>query len=132
MGLDYAIQDSRTLLNGSTLTASYAGNTDTVRVDGMSQVVLYISYTASEADRTLSIKIEAGTASDDVYQTITTSASSGTQTVNAEVFEIAGTNETAVKRRIPIPVADKYLKISIKEDGSNHGTVTAKLTVSGK
>lgn len=126
----YANQHPLILLNGTTLSSTYAGNTTTVDAGSYDLAILYISYTPAEVASTLSIQIEAGYDESNLFPiNALEDNSSGVSQVKQHIYEISSSGiGTAVKRRIGVCLADLKLRVSVKETvSSSFGTVTVAL-----
>lgn len=120
----------------ATLTALGSGNTKTFEIGGMDMIVLYISYIVNpgSSDRTLSIELEYGPTSDEPFKTVVKeTGTDGILTIKPRIEQIGGlTGGTEYKRRLVDPIADKYCRLSVYEDGSNDfGSITVQTTLSG-
>jgi len=118
----------------ATLSASYAGNTDIIHTANKEQLELYIAYTPAENNRVVNIQLLGGPSVDDLYYF----ANKKFDTSNNEILSIPNIQYTGAlagvtyKIRISEPVADKYVRVSVKEDGSaSFGTVSIRFMVSG-
>lgn len=132
----YKVQSDGTLFNAVTLTTAYTGNTKTIAVAGAEEAILFVNYTtgSGETSNSIEIKVEFGPTDTDVYQDVNEAVSSGTSTLYQKEYTFVGASAaTSYKFRLPIPVADKFMKVSIKESGvsTNAGTATVKTTFSG-
>lgn len=140
-GLRYVNQPTRIIIGSaiskSTLTTSFNDNQGTSSSGGFVQLTIYVAYNGAEIERKLSIQVE--TSPDNV----TFFPVSSLQDVNpfdgtadSEDFikrmqSSGGTGTNEVRRRFVYPLADKFIKVSIKEDGTNHGSVRVVQTLSG-
>lgn len=137
MTLRYGIQSDVYLIGTSstaaTLTDTYTDNTKTFQVEGVSQAAFYIEYTPAAASRIVYIQYEFGPASDDFYKSTSKDTTSTARTLYIVPTQFTGTTaSTAYKLRDTIDIADKWLRISVKESGSSSfGTVTIRGDFSG-
>lgn len=138
MSLDYPIQPSDWLIGTDsateTLTAAYSGNTVSFRIGGMSQLVLGIIYTPAENGRIISIKVEVSFDGSNFFYLTTEDRAEGTITIHLrEPESFTGTTaSTAYPFTRSYPVAHKWARVSVKEDGSaNFGTVKLSYMSSG-
>jgi len=104
------------------LTSSYQSKT--LEVGGFTELVLYLKHTtgASETSAALVLKIEFSPDGTNFYQTPDSNNAPTTYSYPG------GAGSTAYPIRVPIAIADKYIKISVKDSGvsSNHGTLLAQ------
>ena len=138
MALTYYTQPVRYIIGSATadatLTGSYSGNQRSFTAGGMSQLTLYISYTPAEAGRIMSIQVEG---SPDRVTFFPIASVQGITPVTGEAITgnfiktIVSTGASTVKRRLSYPVADLYLRVSVKEDGANFGTINIINLISG-
>jgi hypothetical protein len=142
---EYGIQHYQELVgtssSPSTLTADFTDNESAVYpISGMHSIVVYIQYIpkTGQSNRYLYMKVELGPLSTDLYQVTKRTDVSGK---DAEVERFIYTTRfkgaiggTTYKPRFAIgDIADKFVKLSFKEDGSdNFGTVFASFLYSGK
>ncbi len=143
--MEFTIQYVQNLIGSSssaaTLTAAYAGNASAVfPIGGMHSVVVYVQYTpkAGQSNRILYMQVELGPEADDLYlMTKRTDVSSSDALLQryqyVEEF-VGATGGVTYKERFAIgDIADKFFKVSFKEDGiADFGTLYAKMTYSGK
>lgn len=127
----------------STLTAAYADNRKAINVGGMDQSVLLLSYTTGEGETNNVLDILVEFSNDAVkspgnvvnwFREASEASSSGTVTEYQAVRAFTGAAAaTTYTLRIPIPVAEKFVRISFKETGreTNFGTIFAELVKSG-
>lgn len=137
MSRNYSGQPDLSKLSAVALTSSYGdARSFTIETGGMTDLVLYISYTmgATETSNSIEVKVESGQTATDLHRLTTLSTSGGTVTLTAVEYTFVGTNAAEAKFALPLMVADKYVKFSFKETGvaTNAGTVTAKITTSGE
>lgn len=149
-GLYYPQQHVKTLvgsknatskeITAATLTTSYAGNTKTITTDYMSQMVLYIQYTPGAGGSTNYINYKLEFSSDGVNfgQEVAELPAPGTtqQYLQERKFDNAGSTValTTYTLRLPIQMADKYFRFSVKEtvNAGSAGVVYAEALLSGK
>lgn len=121
--------------NSVSLTNAYSGNTKILGVGGMTQIEFYVQYTSATDNRNILIKLDFAPDDEDFYQsTYLTIDSTNNQRVvtQEEVSFEAVTNSVTYKFRFSEPLADKNLRISVKEDGSNNfGTFKLRYLLSG-
>jgi hypothetical protein len=139
MALSYDIQPTRYLIGSgsaaSTLTASYSGNTKTVNVGGMSQLVLGVVYTPAENGRIISIKVEVSFDGTNWLYLTTEDRNGGVITIHLREPEnfTGATMATVYPFTRSYPIAHKAARISIKENGTDtFGTVIVSYMSSGK
>ena len=124
MNLNYT--ELQTLRTSAILTNSYVagtvwgpqgGSTVSDPVEN-NQLLLLIDFTKGSLD-SMQLKIEFSENGTDYYQETSSAVSSGTstETVLAHSFGATG------KFRLPIPIVDRYIKVSVK----GTGTVTSSL-----
>ena len=139
--LSYGPQSLQTPFSAVTLTAAYADNLATIETEGLSELIAYVSYTtgAAETDNSIQLRVQGSPArigdTTSWYQDVTTSASSGTVTVTPAEYSLTGAvAATVYTARIMIPVADKQIRLAVKETGvaANFGTCTIELLKSGR
>lgn len=139
--------DPSFVVTPKTLTASYAGNiSPAVPNSGMQQVIFNIQYTAGLNVTSLSMKIE-GSADEAKYSAPVnwfqeTADSVGTGTTTMYLQERSFTNNggaivqgTTYSFEIKVPIARRFLRISLKENlssGTTFGSVYVEATTSGK
>jgi hypothetical protein len=139
MALSYDIQPTRYLIGSgsaaATLTASYSGNTKTVSIGGMSQLVLGIIYTPAQNSRVISIKVEVSFEGTNYYYLTTEDRRDGAITIHLREPETftGTTGGTSYPFTRSYPIAHKIARVSVKEDGSSDfGTVKLLYMSSGK
>lgn len=121
----------------ATLTASYSNNSKVLGVGGFTQIVLYVQFTPAQNTRKLVMKLEFSPDNDNVvkdfYQTSQISNVSGIRSLAQEEIEFTGAiASTTYSFRFSEPIADKNLRLSVKEDAmSDFGTVNIRYTLSG-
>jgi len=137
MGLNYFAQLDEYLIGNesstSTLTAAYADNQGSFTIAGMSQVVAYVQYTPAQDGRMITVQAEFGPERSDVYKTVSVDSSTTGDTAYVNPLSFVGdTASVTYKIRYSIPIADKEVRISAKENGTtNFGTVKIRITASG-
>ena len=116
-----------------TLTASFDDNVNVVHMGNKSQMQLYIDYTPAQDGRKISVQIEGSPNGSRYYKKVTSDISSGTETWSIKVGTFTGTTGgVTYPIEVSEPVADKSIRISVKEDGSaNFGTVSIQFLKSG-
>jgi len=142
----YDIQNQDIALLGSaaspkTLTGSYTtnGTNDAIAPVGyIEQAILYVGYTmgTAETSNSIQIKVEfAPDASTPWYRETTESISTGTRTLSLAEYTFAATQAAGTYDyvRIPVPVGDAYMHVSVKETGiaANGGKCFIRLALSG-
>lgn len=123
-----------------TLTALFSGNQSVWKAGRtMGQMILYVTYTpeTGQTDRQLKVRVEMGPKNDDLYQITKAEDISGTPTeLLSRPYDIrldGAVGGTVYKRRVSIPVADKWTRISVKEDGvANFGTALIRKTITSR
>ena len=114
----------------ATLTATYTDNTYNFKTDGIDYMTIYVTYTPAENARNAYIQLEgAPTESDFFLRTALLDDGAGGSTLLTHTASIVGTTAgTAYKKRYEVPIADKFTRISVKEDGAGtFGTVTVQI-----
>ena len=127
-------------LSPATLTSAYAGNSKIITCDYMSQMVLYLQYTPGSGGNGnyVTMKLEWSSDGTNLSQEVAELISIGT--TNEYIQERKFSNNaasialTTYAFRIPIEVADKFFKISVKETkvGGSDGIFFAEALLSGK
>ena len=114
-----------------TLTTAYSGNQISFPVPGYDYAVIYASYVPGANGNTCSIQVE-GSPDDTNYYPKTTllDSDTGTSTLLDHIGQIPGAS-TAVtyKKRWIIPIDDRYVRISAKEDNAAGGTLTIQMLI---
>lgn len=104
------------------LTTSYQSKT--LEVGGFTELVLYLKHTTgdSETSAALVLKIEFSPDGTNFYQVPDSNNAPATYSYPG------GAGSTAYSIRVPIAIADKFIKISVKDSGvsTNHGTLQAQ------
>lgn len=120
-----------TSVAGATLTTAYSGNTSTDDAEGYNIATIYVNYVPQENDSDCYIQVEAGIDDSNLYPKVALidEDTSGESVVKGHIFKLeASASGTAVKRRIIVELADRKLRISIKETTSGTaGAVTVVL-----
>ena len=114
----------------ATLTAAYSGNTYNFQTDGNDYAIIYVTYTPAENTRNCYLQIEGGPNSSDFFlKSSLLDSISGESTLLSHTAKLPGaTSGTAYKMRWEVPIADKCMRISVKEDGAGtFGTVTVQM-----
>ncbi len=123
-----------TYASPATLTGSYNDNKAELTSGGMPQLTVYAAYTPAESGRTFSLLVE-GSPDGVVFYPVSAQADNspfdGTVDTQDFVKEIVSTGTSEVRRRYLYPLADKYTRVSCKEDGANFGTINISYTLSG-
>ena len=134
MPLRYAKQSTSYIIGdadtASTLTAAYSGNQVSFPTPEFDRAVLYVEYTPAESARNLSIQVEGAAIDGDFFpKTALLDAETGISTLLDHIGKLEGTTgSTTYKKRWEVPISDKFLRISAKEDGSsNFGTVKVQI-----
>lgn len=125
------------MFSAVTLSTDYADNRKTVGTGGMTQGVLYVLYTtgAGGTANNVDIKLEFSPDGDSFFQETSSSTTSGVSTIYQHSYTFEGAvAATAYSIRIPFDIADKNVRVSLKETvaAGSAGTVTAYLELSGK
>lgn len=141
MAVNFPVQQSNYVIGSedtdATLTASYNDNTATFEVGGMTQLEVYIKYTVNAGSggaRDLYLQIEGGPESGDLYiaQYFNRDTAGVTTGFNDVPFWSDIAVGVTVKQRVSFPTADKFIRLSVKEDGAaNFGAITVRTTKSG-
>jgi len=137
MSLNYPVTHILDIFDLVSLTTSYAGNTRTMQVDGMTQMMLFLTYTpgAGGGGNSIEIRLESGPSAGEVHQHTSVETVTGVSTLYQQEYTftgaVAGTDYTL---RIPIPMADPYLTVSIKETvlAGAAGIASLKIGINGK
>lgn len=137
-GLRYVNQPTRFIIGSSaadsTLTTSFNDNQDASNAGGFTQLTMYVAYTPAESGRTMSIQVETSPDNVTFYPVVTlqdVTPFDGTARTADFIKFILSTGTSEVRRRFVYPLADKFVRVSVKEDGSNHGTINVVQTLSG-
>lgn len=121
-----------TVFNAVTLTSAFSGNRKVIPIGGADEVVLYTSWTPDTNGDDVDIQIEFSPDNSNWYIDSSLSASSGTITVYDSFYRYDGAvAATVYKSRLAIPVADLYMRISVRYNGTGNGTVSMKMIKSG-
>jgi len=138
MAYHYINQPARYIIGSAsadaTLTGAYAGNQATFNTEGFVQATVYIAYTAAEAARTMSIQLEGSPDGVTFYPVASiqdVSPFDGTANSLDFVNTIVSTGASLIKRRFSYPLGDNHIRVSVKEDGANFGTINVILLISG-
>lgn len=115
----------------ATLTALFADNTKIFNIEGINQIVFDVEYTPAAANRTISLQYEFSTDNSTFFHrtVVKISSTERTLTIPPTIFlgALAG---TAYKFEDAVNVANRWMRVSVKEDGSSSfGTVTLKTMV---
>ena len=122
---------------GATLTGTYAENVNNITTKGKSQMQVYVEYVPAENGAYCMIQLERGPAADNFFKFIHTGSTEGTEEwIFREIIvpgDITTVADTTYKYAASIPVADEYLRLSIKEAEvkADYGTVKIIVTTSG-
>lgn len=134
MPLRFARQSSSYIFGdattAATLTAAYSGNQESFPTPEFDQAIVYVEYTPAQNARNCFLQVEGGPSSTDFFpKTALLDAETGTSTLLDHIGKIEGaTASTTYKKRWEIPIADKFVRISAKEDGlSNFGTIKVQI-----
>lgn len=114
----------------ATLTASYAGNTYSFATEGYDFATVYITYIPAASTRNCYLQIEGGPSESDFFmRTALLDDIAGESTLLTHIAKVVGTTGgTTYKKRLEIPIADKAMRFSVKEDGvATFGTVTVQI-----
>ena len=134
MPLRYASQSTSYLIGdadtASTLTAAYTGNQESFPTPEFDRMIVYVTYVPTESARNLSIQVEGSPEGTTYFpKTALLDAETGVSTLLDHIGTLEGTTGgTTYKKRWEIPISDKFLRVSVKEDGSsNFGTVKVQI-----
>ena len=139
MCLHYANQAARFIIGtasvAATLTGSFNDNKKIFTSGGMTQLTLYVAYTPAESGRIMSLQVEGSPDGVTFFPLASIQDNSpfdGTVVSSDFIKTIVSTGSSEVRRRFATPVADLFLRVSVKEDGANFGTMTIINLISGK
>ena len=118
----------------ATLSADYADNALGITGLNASQLMLYVAYTPADNGRSLFIQMEGGPEPSDLYKFMYTDLSTGVEKADFKITQFPLTTvtvaETTYKKRFSEPIADQYLRLSFKEDGTgDFGTLIARVSL---
>jgi hypothetical protein len=117
---------TKTLLNGTTLTASYVASSELFYVQDYTETTHYIDYTPGTNGNSLQYKIEFSNDGSTWYNEPNEAVSGSTATVTVKDRTYTSTSGSA--QRVPVismPVSDKFLRVLVKETAAGgFGTVT--------
>ena len=120
-----------------TLTGAFADNRVARTIGGNSECSLYVEYTPGQDNGAFELLVE--TSADKVdnspvfYQDISTALSSGVATISQQSYAFTGaTSGVTYRFRILLPVADKVLRVSVRDRAATKGTATVRLLSSGR
>ncbi len=119
-----------------TLTNAYTGNTKIIQGGGNSELVLMWKYTTGTGESGTTLDIQTLCSNDGVnfYLLTNESASSGTSTLYARTFAMAGgTGATAYTGSYRLDITYPFIKIQVQEAGvsSNYGTLFMEAALGG-
>jgi len=137
-GIRFAVQNTSFIIGSSTadatLTGAFSGNQSTFNAAGYTQLTLYIAYTGAEDGRTLSIQVEGSHDGVTFYPVASLrddSPFTGEAASEDFIKQMSSNSTNQVRRRFVSPVADLFMRVSVKEDGSNFGTINVVKIISG-
>jgi hypothetical protein len=116
----------------ATLSDSYGDNQVSFPTPEFDRAVVYVDYTPAENARQLFIQVEGGPTNSNFYpKTALLDDQSGQSTLLDHIGVLDGTTaSTTYKKRWEIPISDKFIRLSVKEDGSsNFGTVKVQIII---
>ncbi len=138
MALRYTNQPFRYIIGTAaadvTLTGAYTDNTKIFNVEGFVALALLIAYTPAESGRTMSVQVEGGVDGTTFYPLTSfqdTNPFDGTAKGLDFVKTIVSTGATVQRARFTYPLADIFVRVSVKEDGANFGTINVINLISG-
>ena len=137
------LQLGHDLFVSETLTALFSDNTSEVFLVGreMGQLILNISYTpkAGQSNRYLIIRAEFGYSNDSLFQLTQINDCSDNNYLIYKPYDIVFPDYTGTtggveyRGTIPIPVAHKYGRISVKESGTdNFGVISLDMILTSR
>ena len=139
MALSYINQPFRYIVGSAsaaaTLTGAYTGNTKIFKVEGFVELTLYLEYTPAEADRTMSIQVEGspdGVTFFPLASLQDTNPFDGSAKGLDYVKTMVSLGASVQRMRFTYPLADISCRVSVKEDGSNFGTIKVINLISGQ
>jgi hypothetical protein len=116
--------------SAATLTAAYSGNQISFPTPEFDRAILYVEYTPAQSARQMFIQVEGAPTSTDFFpKTALLDDQTGQSTLLDHIGVLDGTTgSTTYKKRWEVPISDKFLRISAKEDGSSgFGTVKVQI-----
>lgn len=138
MAIDYPNQKTINLIGTSsslaTLTAAYAGNTKSFATAGMAEIMLYVKYVATDATNVIEIKVDRSADKTNWFQEVQEKNNGSTAIGELHEHQFDSTAGGTDMYSIPIPVANKYTRVSVKEtvNGGSAGTIWISTEISGK
>lgn len=121
-------QKLETLASSQSLTTSYVATSakSVIDVSNFDEGILYIDYTPLSAAAHLTYKVEFSPDGSTFYQETAEEVSSGASEVYLKTRDFNGsTSGASHKFASSLPVADRYLKVSVKNSAAS-GTVSMK------
>ncbi len=128
-----SIQSERiTLFDGVTVTSAYSDNVSRgIEIGGTDQLTFFLEWNADSNGDNLDVQFEVSPNGTDWYIIPTESASAGVVTLADAIYRLDGpTAGTEVTSRVAIPVAEQYVRASLKSVG-NAGTASLFMVKSG-
>ena len=132
--LRYASRDTSYIIGeadtAATLTAAYADNQISFPTPEFDKATLFVTYIPAENARNLYIQVEGGPTDSDFFpKTALLDADTGVSTLLDHIGQLPGTTASTIyKKRWEIPISDKFLRVSVKEDGADtFGLVTVQI-----
>lgn len=121
------------VFDGVTVTANYSSNTsDTLSIGGVDQVSLHLSWAPSVSGDDLDIQVEYSHDDSTWYIEQSTTISAGVETAVDHSFRRDGaSNSVTYLFHLTFPVADRFMRLSIKRVGTGGGVATIWLQTSG-
>lgn len=148
MGLEYSIQQSRTIVGSKSnsgsitpvaLTNLPTGNSKSIMgVAGMSKIDIRFSYTtgASETNNQLKIIVEQSEDGVNWFKIPNETVSGGSSVLTSRVFSVEEntTESTTLNGSISLDIFYNNIKVSFYETGvaANYGTIYGEITLLGK
>jgi len=121
------------------LTGDFTENSEFKNVAGCTETTLYVEYTPGQNSGVFELQLEtSGDSGNDnevptFYQDVSTAIASGVATVNQSIFRFTGsTSGTTYRFRVLFPVADKLMRVSVRDTATTKGSATIRLFRSGR
>lgn len=113
---DYSFQNVRAaaILTNSYVAGTVIGTQSSAQLQLLNQLVVYVSFTKGSLT-SAELKVEFSNDNTTWYQESTAAISGGTATVSPLEYTF---NATTQNYRIPVPVKDTYVRISVKGTGT--------------
>lgn len=119
-----------------TLTDTFSDNTKIFSVGGFVELTLYVSYTATANNRQMSVQVEGGPDGVNFFPVAAVSDESpftGEAITQDFIKKVISVDSQENKKRLVYPLADKYCRVSVKEDSPlNSGTASVIYLISGQ